>query len=165
LTFIIFSTLINNSMKRVCMMLAVGALLAGCAKQQAATVTALGDTRTKEVQFLDDDTYWLTEASQDKSYGYDRRNPVKVGGVTVGPKNEKRFLNALLGPNGEPITYFRAGNCCAFETPNGLFNNTGLLDRYRVTWAGASDTLDIYINMYDAGDLMIPVGLTAKKKP
>jgi hypothetical protein len=58
----------------------------------------------------------------------------------------------------------RAGSCCPFKTPNGAFGGSGMLDRYRVTWASSSDTLDLYINMYDKGDLKIPLGLTGRKK-
>jgi hypothetical protein len=88
-----------------------------------------------------------------------------VGGSneSSGPRSERRFLNALLGPNGEEVKYFRAGSCCPFKTPNGILD-TGLLDRYRVSWTGSKDTLDIFINMYDKGDLQIPVGLTARTK-
>lgn len=142
-------------------------ILAGCASQKTAkTATGgLGDTRTKEVKSLDDNTYLLTETTEDKSYGYDESNPVQVGGVSEGngPKNERRFLNALLGPNGEEIEYFRAGSCCPFKTPNGMMENTGMLDRYKIIWSGATDTLDIFLNMYDKGDLKIPLGLTSKK--
>lgn len=142
-------------------------ILIGCATQKTGTTakSGRGDTRTKEIKLLNDNTYILTETTVDKSYGYDKSNPIKVGGSneSSGPKNERRFLNALLGPNGEDVTYFRAGSCCAFKTPNGLIDNTGMLDRYRLTWTGSSDTLNIYLNMYDKGDLMVPVGLTAKK--
>jgi hypothetical protein len=115
------------------------------------------------VQYIDDDAYLLTVPSDDNTYGYQQHNPVKVGGLTKGPLNERRFLNGLSGPNGERISYYRAGSCCPFKTPNGLLDNTGLLDKYLVTWAGASDTLTIYINMYDEGDLKIPVGFTTRK--
>ncbi len=114
------------------------------------------------MEFLNDNTYLLTEMSEDKTYAFDKSNPVKVGGLS--PSNERAFLNALLGPNGEEVKYFRAGSCCHFKTPNGLVGDGGLLDLYRVFWEGASDTLDIYINMYDKGDLKIPLGLKAKKK-
>lgn len=126
----------------------------------------VGDTRTKTVELIDNYTYLLTEQSDDKTYGYDKSNPIKVGGVKTneGPLNERRFLNALFGPGNKKMTYFRAGSCCAFKTPNGYFNNTGMLDRYRVTEIGSKDTLDIYINMYDTGDLKIPVGLKAMEK-
>lgn len=143
-------------------------LIVGCASRKAGTAqnSGWGDTRKREVQFLDDNTYLLADSTFDKSYGYEQSNPIKVGGTkdNIGPRNERRFMNALLGPHGEAIKYYRAGSCCAFKTPNGLIDNMGLLDRYRLTWTGSSDTLDIYINMYDKGDLMIPLGLTAKKK-
>ena len=143
-------------------------ILIGCAAQKTGTTSnsGRGDTRTTEIKFLDDNTYLLTKTTADKSYGYDKSNPIKVGGSkeSSGPRNERRFLNAMLGPNGEEVKYFRAGSCCAFKTPNALMDNTGMLDRYRLTWTGSSDTLSIYLNMYDKGDLMVPVGLTAKKE-
>ena len=142
-------------------------ILIGCASQRSTTTSkGGGDTRTKPAELLDDNTYLLTETTEDKTYGYKESNPVKVGGSkeSSGPKNERRFLNALLGPNGEQVKYYRVGSCCPFKTPNGLVNNTGMLDRYRITWTASKDTLDIFINMYDAGDLKIPHGLTARKK-
>jgi hypothetical protein len=120
-----------------------------------------GDTRTTKVEMLDNETYLLTEKTDDKTYGFEQSNPIKVGERS--PQNERRFLNALLGPNGETVKYFRAGSCCGFKTPNGTIGNMGLLDLYRVFWDGNKDTLNIYINMYDKGDLKIPVGFTAKQ--
>ena len=149
--------------------LAIGLLFAtGCASPKRATTASAGegDTRTKPIEYLDDNSYLLVDISDEPTYGYDQSCPVKVGGVgeSSGPLNERRFLNGLLGPNGEEIGYFRAGSCCPFKTPNGIVANSGMLDLYRVFWSGGSDTLDIYINMYDKGDLKVPVGLTAKKK-
>jgi hypothetical protein len=141
--------------------------LLGCASQKSTSTSKVGqgNTRTKSIELLNDNVYLLTEMAESKTYGYQKSDPVKVGGTgeSSGPKNERRFLNALLGPNGEELKYFRAGSCCPFKTPNGLIDNSGMLDRYRVTWTGSKDTLDIFINMYDKGDLKIPVGLTAKK--
>ncbi|AWG22930.1 hypothetical protein FFWV33_16050 [Flavobacterium faecale] len=107
----------------------------------------------------------LTESATDKTYGYTKENPIKVGGVKdkTGPKNERRFLNALFGPNDKMTTYFRAGSCCPFKSPNGFINNLGMLDRYRITEIGSKDTLDIFINMYDEGDLLVPQGLKAQQ--
>jgi hypothetical protein len=154
-------------MRRLCI-ISIVMVLTGCASPNVGTTSNVrrGDTRTKPIEFIDDNTYLLTETTDDKSYAFDKSNPVKVGGSneSSGPKNERRFLNALLGPNGEEIKYVRAGSCCPFKTPNGFIDNTGMLDRYRVTWNGSSDTLDIYINMYDKGDLKIPIGLTARRK-
>ena len=143
-------------------------IIASCAsrKQSSTSNKKRGDTRTTPVQYIDEETYLLLQASSDPSYAFSASNPVKVGSAPSGsgPRNERRFLNALLGPEGQDVRYFRAGSCCPFKTPNGLIDNTGLLDRYRVFWEGSKDTLDIFINMYDEGDLMIPVGFTARKK-
>lgn len=142
-------------------------MLFACASQKGVTSSGngLGDTRTTEIEFINSETYRLTESAADATYAYTEANPVKVGGAgeQSGPRNERRFLNALLGPGGEQVSYYRAGSCCPFRTPNGLFNDSGLLDLYRVTWEGARDTVSIYINMYDKGDLLIPVGFTAKE--
>jgi len=140
-------------------------LLIGCSTTNNSSNTKIGDTRTKKVVMLHQDAFLIAETTTDKTYAFSQQNPVKVGGVkeNEGPRNERRFLNALLGPNGEELIYFRAGSCCGFKTPNGIYGGGGMLDKYRVTWKGAKDTLDIYINMYDKGDLFIPVGLTAKR--
>ncbi|WP_210490291.1 hypothetical protein [Rufibacter aurantiacus] len=152
-------------MRKILLMIGMVALT-GCATQKRSTTAenSIGDTRTQTVESHDEDTYLLRETSSDKSYGYDRSNPIKVGGSleSSGPRNERRFLNALLGLNGEQVGYYRAGSCCGFKTPNG-FMGEGLLDKYRVYWEGGKDTLSIYINMYDKGDLKVPVGFTAKK--
>lgn len=131
----------------------------------SAVSTSKGDTRTVTVESLDANTYFLQTQSTDPTYGFSPENAIKVGGIKErsGPRNEQRFLNALLGPNGEKTVYVRTGSCCGFKTPNGMIDNMGLLDRYQLYWEGGKDTMTLYLNMYDRGDLMIPVGLTAKK--
>lgn len=111
------------------------------------------------------DYFHVINQSSDKSYGFTEANPIKVGGRSenVGPKNERRFLSALKGPNGETVRFYRDGSCCLFETPNVEPGLKGSLDIYKVYWEGINDTLHIYINMYDKDSLMIPVGLTSKK--
>jgi hypothetical protein len=110
---------------------------------------------------LDDNTFKISEYSDDKSYGYTEKNPIKVGGsMREGPKNERRFLNALSGPNGETLEYVRLGSCCAFQTKNSEFG--GLLDKYSVTYEGLKENLIIYINMYDSDTLKVPLGLKLK---
>jgi hypothetical protein len=103
----------------------------------------------------------ITEKSTDAEYGSSKK-PIKVGGVadSEGPLNERRFLNALAGPNGEEITYDRQGSCCPFDTPNSSFG--GMLDVYIITWKGQDKPMKLYINMYDKGALKIPVGFSAK---
>ncbi|MER2996493.1 hypothetical protein [Pontibacter populi] len=119
---------------------------------------------TVSSQLQDNQTFLLTEASTDPTYGFSEKNPIEVGGVdkSEGPLNERRFLNALAGLNGERVSYYRAGSCCPVDSKNG-FMGKAMLDNYRVTWEGAKDTVSIYINMYDSGQLRAPVGFTIKK--
>ncbi|MDR7210981.1 2-dehydro-3-deoxyphosphooctonate aldolase [Flavobacterium piscis] len=153
-------------MKKLILLAVLITLACSTKKSNVSDDKGIGDTRTKPVELIDNNTYLLTEMSEDTTYGYDKSNPIKVGGVhdKDGPLNERRFLNALFGPNDKKMMYFRAGSCCAFKTPNGFINNMGMLDRFRLSEIGSKDTIDIYINMYDAGDLKIPFGLKAQIK-
>ena len=116
-------------------------------------------------QLSDDSSFVITEVSTDESYGLSPENPVEVGGVkdSRGPLNEMRYLDLLTGPNGEKISYFRAGSCCPVKSENG-FMGKAMLDNYRVTWKNSKDTVSIYINMYDRGELKAPVGFGTRKQ-
>jgi hypothetical protein len=119
-----------------------------------------------QTNLKDNQTFELSEVSDDPTYGYSEKNPIQVGGVDKqsGPLNERRFLNALAGPNGEEVIYFRSGSCCAIKSKNDpLGFGKVMLDNYRVTWNGSKDTVSIYINMYDYGTLKAPKGFTIKK--
>jgi hypothetical protein len=131
-------------------------------------ISACSSVKTRTGQaikpaLLNDQTFVLSTLSDNATYGYSENNPVKVGGVdkSEGPKNERRFLNVLAGPNGEEISYVRIGSCCAFKTKNGLMGQ-GLLDRYKVEWEGQSQPVILYINMYDYDVLKAPVGFTIR---
>jgi hypothetical protein len=127
----------------------------------SATKTTTSSTKP---QLLNDNAFVLTEVSTDASYGYTEKNPIKVGGVETleGPKNERRFLNALAGPNGEKISYTREGSCCEFNSKRG-FMGKGLLDTYTIKWVGQTKPITIYINMYDSDSIKAPFGLTINK--
>ncbi|NQX85082.1 MAG: 2-dehydro-3-deoxyphosphooctonate aldolase [Flavobacteriaceae bacterium] len=112
---------------------------------------------------LDDNTFVITEISSVSSYGLSPKNPIEVGSEDSGPKNERRYLNALSGPNGEAISYYRSGSCCPIKSDKAVFGNKVMLDNYRVTWEGSKDTISIYINMYDSGKLMAPKGFGIRK--
>jgi hypothetical protein len=94
----------------------------------------------------------------DEEYGYTANNPIKVGGgLKNGVQNEYRYLNRLSGPNGEKVGYYRKGSCCHFKSRNGI-NGIGLLDVYYVSYQNKSDTVKMYINMYDADKVAAPKG-------
>ncbi|MBF9220411.1 hypothetical protein [Hymenobacter ruricola] len=108
--------------------------------------------------------FLIQASSQDETYGFTANNPVRVGGGReAGARNQQRYLNALLGPNGQPLEYERQGSCCAFKTTSGGVDNEGQLDIYAVTWKGQKKPVTLYLNMYEEGPLAAPVGFRAVK--
>jgi hypothetical protein len=132
-------------------------------KSESTTSSRTNSKSTPKAELRDNQTFELKEISTDVTYG-SKDNPVEVGGNDKheGPLNERRFLNALAGPNGETISYYRRGSCCPVKSDNG-FMGYAMLDNYRVTWEGSKDTVSIFINMYDYGVLKAPVGFTIKQ--
>lgn len=116
----------------------------------------------KPAVMLDDNTFLLTENAKSFGYGYSEDSPIEVGGVEKGegPTNQARYLNALTGPNGESVSYYREGSCCFSEG----FSGTYLLDIYRVTWEGSKDTFSIYMDLYHYDNLKIIKRFKAKGK-
>ena len=152
------------------------AVACGSSKKIQSTSNGSGSPSTstpaptgKEVTYpmYDESTFQLTGISDDGTYGYTAENAIKVGnGVNPyqgGAANERRFLNALLGPNGESISYYRKGSCCPTPSQYNQFGSA-LLDRYEVTYEGLQKPIILYINMYDPGDdLKAPKGFTFRK--
>lgn len=141
-------------------------LLVACGSSKQGTKKGFGTYGSPNVQqeLASDDRFKVEVYSEDPTYGYSQENPIMVGGsVMNGPMNERRFLNALMGSNGEPRTYTRLGSCCHFKTKNGLNNDTGLLDKYSVMHKGLEKEVILYINMYDSDTLKIPVGFKKKE--
>lgn len=104
----------------------------------------------------------LEKVASDEKYAYTPESPVPVGGgFSKGSKNTYRFLNALLGPEGQKVHYQRIGTCCEFETSNSPFGDTALLEVFEIDFEGAKERIRLYFNWYDPGEVLIPVGLTA----
>ncbi|NOQ65017.1 MAG: hypothetical protein GQ582_10955 [Methyloprofundus sp.] len=99
------------------------------------------------------------------TYGISEYNPIMLGFLKS--KSDVKFLNSyingLSGPNGEKIKYRRVAACCAFKTPRGLFEETGVLEIWEVTYNGLSSPTKLYFNVYDYGELAAPVGFLLKK--
>jgi hypothetical protein len=137
-----------SAMTRILCFALVAALVACSATKKIASVPP--------PVLLDENTFKVTSISTDKTYGYSEKNPVKVGN---GPKNARRYLNALAGPHGEKISYTRIGSCCTFKTATG-YGGIGQLDKYRITWPGQAAPILLYVNMFDLGELKSPSGFT-----
>ncbi len=96
------------------------------------------------------------------TYGYSQEDPVKVdNGDNRGTGYSIAYLNSLRGPKGEVISYQRRGSCCRFKLPSS--DAHGLLDIYDLTYQGCQKPIVIYLNIYEKGEMFIPLGLTAKK--
>ncbi|SHG23291.1 2-dehydro-3-deoxyphosphooctonate aldolase [Flavobacterium defluvii] len=110
-------------------------------------------------------TFIITQFSKDKKYGYDPDYPINIffRNTQDEAANEVRFLNALAGPNGEKITYRRLETCCPFPTKRSNMG-AGFLNVYEVTWEGQKKPVTLYLNIYEKGILMVPMGLSLKKE-
>jgi hypothetical protein len=115
-------------------------------------------TLTKE------NTFVLTEYAKDKKYGYDADYPANVFYINAKDENlnAERYLNALAGPNGEKITFTKIESCCPFPTKR-IEIGAGFLDVYELKWDGQEKPIRLYVNIYERGYLLIPMGLSVKK--
>ncbi|MBW8012573.1 MAG: hypothetical protein FVQ83_15265 [Chloroflexi bacterium] len=90
--------------------------------------------------------------STDASYGYTQENAIKVGGGAFdGPPRERAYLDNLLGPEGQSITYERTGSMPYEDT---------FLDLYSLTYAGLASPITLYLDEYSFEELLAPVGFT-----
>lgn len=109
-------------------------------------------------------TFVITEYSKDKRYGYEKEYPINIfySNTKNETINQQRYLNALAGPKGEKITYTKLESCCPFPTKRSEMG-AGFLDVYELKWDGQGSPIILYLNIYEKGILMVPVGLTLKK--
>jgi hypothetical protein len=153
-------------MKTNALWLAAALLLASCETTRMKTPPVYGGGAVSEGLHekggSDVLPFLIEETSRDESYGFTTKNPVRVGGGQAArARNQQRYLNALLGPEGQALEYERQGSCCVFKTRRGDIDDTGQLDVYSVTWKGRKEPLTLYLNMYEDGPLRAPMGLTA----
>jgi hypothetical protein len=112
-----------------------------------------------------DNTFVITQFSTDKRYGYDKDYPINIFFRTSKDEsiNQQRYLNALAGPKGEKLTYTKLESCCPFPSTKSDMG-AGFLDVYEVKWEGQKKPVLLYLNIYEKGVLMVPVGFSLKKK-
>lgn len=111
-----------------------------------------------------DNNFVLVEISKDERYGFDKNYPINV--FFVNTLNEeincKRFLNSLTGPNQETIIFKNKGICCPFPSKN-INTGGGFLSVYEISYEGLKNPRTIYINIYEKGLLLAPVGFGIKQ--
>jgi hypothetical protein len=101
---------------------------------------------------VDRGTVHQCPVSTDPNYGVTRSSPVEVGGGAMyGPARERRYLDALRGPDGQPVRYKRTGST---EGADG----TTILDAYEVTHDGLAKPIVVYVDEYHFSDLRAPAG-------
>ena len=87
---------------------------------------------------------------KNSGYGTSPAVPIRIGGgLRLGDQRIDNYLDALLGPNGELVAYFRTGT----EEVNGVS-----YERYRLEFGRQSKTL--YFDIYSSADLSVPTGMT-----
>ncbi|MES2746980.1 MAG: 2-dehydro-3-deoxyphosphooctonate aldolase [Bacteroidota bacterium] len=105
----------------------------------------------------------VTEYSSDKKYGYHKDYPINLGfeNEKASEKNVAYFFNALAGKNGEKISYEKIETCCPFPTKRNKMG-AGSLDIYEITFEGSDKKIRLYINIFEKGKILCPVGFAIK---
>jgi hypothetical protein len=113
---------------------------------------------------LKGNAFVIKDYSKDTKYGFDPDYPVNVFFQSAKDENlnAERYLRALSGPNGEKISFVKVESCCPFPTKSTEMG-AGFLDIYELQWEGQKKPIKLYLNIYERGYLLVPVGLSAKK--
>ena len=151
-----------NNMKKNLLFIALLALSVSCVSTKSTLKNV--DNNAPDLYLSRENTFVITEFSKDKKYGYDADYPINL--FFQNTRNEKlnqeRFLKALAGPKGEKITFTKLESCCPFPTKRTDLG-AGLLDVYELKWDGQKKPVKLYLNIFEKGVLMVPVGLSLKK--
>ena len=147
-------------MKKLSVLLLICCVTLSC-KTKDVSISNIDSNASRPM--LRNDKYILTEIATDKIYGYIESTPINLGFSKYIKNNiASYYMDALSGPNQEVLHYKFIESCCPFITKTGG-TGTGLLDKYEITWDGNNKPLYLYINKYEKGKILIPMGLSAKK--
>ncbi|WP_072991478.1 2-dehydro-3-deoxyphosphooctonate aldolase [Flavobacterium segetis] len=149
-------------MKKSILLIAIFIAITSCVSTRSTLKNV--DDDAPNLVLSRENTFVITEYSTDKKYGYEADYPVNIffqntRNETV---NQERFLNALAGPKGEKITFSKKESCCPFPTKRTDLG-AGFLDVYELKWKGQKKPIKLYLNIYEKGILMVPVGLSLAK--
>ena len=147
-------------MKKILFLFSISLLISSCVSTRS-TIKNIDDS-APDLIVKGDNTFEINQFSTDKKYGYDKDYPINIFYKTTNTDaNQERFLNALAGPKGEKITYTKVERCCPFPTKRSDMG-AGFLDVYELKWEGQKKPILLYINIYEKGILMVPLGLRLK---
>ncbi|MBL0737372.1 2-dehydro-3-deoxyphosphooctonate aldolase [Flavobacterium sp. GN10] len=149
-------------MKKIALLIVLLISVSSCVSTKSTLKNV--DDNAPDLILKKDNTFSITQFAKDKKYGYDPDYPVNIFFQNTNNEalNETRFLNALAGPNGEKVTYTRLETCCPFPTKRSNMG-AGFLNVYELKWDGQKKPVKLYLNVYEKGILMVPVGLRLKQ--
>lgn len=148
-------------MKKIALLIVLLISVTSCVSTKSTLKNV--DDNAPDLILKKDNTFSITQFAKDKKYGYDPDYPINIFFQNTNNEalNETRFLNALTGPNGEKITYSRLETCCPFPTKRSNMG-AGFLNVYELKWEGQKKPVKLYLNIYEKGILMVPLGLRLK---
>lgn len=147
-------------MKKILFLFSISLLISSCVSTRS-TIKNVDDS-APDLIVKGDNTFEINQFSTDKKYGYDKDYPINIFYKTTNTDaNQERFLNALAGPKGEKITFTKLESCCPFPTKRSDMG-AGFLNVYELKWEGQKKPILLYINIYEKGILMVPLGLRLK---
>ncbi|TRX26798.1 2-dehydro-3-deoxyphosphooctonate aldolase [Flavobacterium franklandianum] len=150
-------------MKKTVLLIALIISITSCTSTKSTLKNI--DNDAPNLQLVENNTFYISEFSKDRKYGYDKDYPINIFFESTRNEtiNQQRFLNALAGPKGEKMTYTKLESCCPFPTKRSAMG-AGLLDVYELKWEGQKSPVILYLNIYEKGILMVPFGLRLKNK-
>jgi hypothetical protein len=112
---------------------------------------------------INDNHFLITEYSSEKKYGYDKNYPINLGfeNEKTSQSNVAYYFNALVGKKGEKFTYEKVESCCPFPTKRNAMG-AGSLDVYEITFEGNPKKTLLYINIFERGKVLCPIGFAIK---
>ncbi|PJJ07387.1 hypothetical protein CLU83_0555 [Flavobacterium sp. 1] len=148
-------------MKKIILFITLALLMTSCGSIKSSIKNV---DNSAPFPVVKNNAFVITAYSKDKKYGYNKDYPINIfyGDTKNDTINQRYFLNALAGPKGEKITFTKLENCCPFPTKTSDMG-AGFLDVYELKWKGLKTPIILYLNIYERGQLMVPVGLSLKK--
>jgi hypothetical protein len=108
---------------------------------------------------IDAQTTSPCRVSSDPEYGRTPQKAIQTGGgVFVGSGRERRYLNVLRGPAGEPVTV-ASGVGSRMEPGSKV-----IIDTFRVSYE-TGKPIALYLNMYAFETPQVPQGFTCSESP
>lgn len=90
--------------------------------------------------------------SDDPAFATTKIHAAQVGGGAIyAASRERRYLDALRGPGGEPLEYKRRGSLPL--DPSG--RDATILDAYEVTYPGIAQPATLYLDAYHFDDALV----------